>query len=66
MPDPCRIITHYPLLPARPHDIQLLDKLVEGFTGLVPADKGFIDAYRQVLLAERHGVGIVTPPRRGG
>jgi hypothetical protein len=59
------MITHYPLLPARPHDIRLLDELVEGFTGLVPADKGFIDAYRQVLLAERHAVVIVTPPRKG-
>jgi Transposase DDE domain len=59
------MITHYPLLPARPHDIRLLDELVEGFTGLVPADKGFIDAYRHGLLAERHGVVIVTPPRKG-
>ena len=31
---------------ARPHDIRLLDDLVEGFAGLVPADKGFFDAYR--------------------
>jgi len=59
------MILHYPLLPARPHDIRLLDDLVESFTGLVPADKGFIDAYRQALLAERHGVVIVTPPRKG-
>lgn len=54
-----------PLLPARPHDIQLLDELVEGFAGLVPADKGFIDAFRQALLAERHGVFVVTAPRKG-
>ena len=59
------MITHFPLLPARPHDIRLLDDLVEGFTGLVPADKGFIDAYRQGLLAERQGVVVVTPPRKG-
>jgi hypothetical protein len=58
------MITHYPLLPARPHDIQLLDDLVEGFTGLVPADKGFIDAFRQALLLERHGVLVVTAPRK--
>jgi hypothetical protein len=39
-------IIHYPLLPARPHDIRVLDELVEGFAGLVPAAKGVIDAYR--------------------
>jgi len=58
------MITHYPLLPARPHDIQFLDELVEGFAGMVPADKGFIDAYRQALLQEQ-GVLVVTPPRKG-
>ncbi len=61
----CGMITQYPLLPARPHDIRLLEDLIEGFVGMVPADKGFIDAYRQALLAERHGVRIVTPPRKG-
>jgi hypothetical protein len=40
------MITCYPLLPARPHDIRLLEDLVEGFTSVVPADKGFIDAFR--------------------
>jgi hypothetical protein len=30
----------------------------------VPADKGFIDAYRQALLAERQGVIVVTAPRK--
>lgn len=60
----CGMIIQFPLLPARPHDIQLLDELVEGFVGWVPADKGFIDAIRQALLAERHGVFIITPPRR--
>jgi hypothetical protein len=59
------MITGCPLLPARPHDIRLLDELVEDFAGLVPADKGFIDAYRQALLAERHGVFVVTAPRKG-
>jgi hypothetical protein len=59
------MIIYYPLLPARPHDIRLLDELVVGFVGLVPADKGFIDAYRQALLADRHAVVIVTPPRKG-
>lgn len=59
------MITWYPLLPARPHDIQLLDDLIEGFTGWVPADKAFIDAFRQAMLEERHGVVIVTSPRKG-
>lgn len=61
----CGMITHFPLLPARPHDLRLLDDLVEGFAGLVPADKGFIDTFRQALLAERHGVFVVTAPRKG-
>ena len=52
-------------MPARPHDIQLLDDLIEGFHGIVPADKGFIDAFRQSLLAERHGIHIITAPRKG-
>ena len=58
------MIMHYPLLPARPHDVQLTDELVAEFAGVVPADKGFIDAVRQELLAERHGVTLVTPPRK--
>jgi hypothetical protein len=59
------MITHYPLLSARPHDIQSLDTLLEGFEGLAPADKGFIDAFRHALLSERHGITVVTPPRKG-
>lgn len=58
------MISHFPLLPARPHDIHLLDTLVEGFVGVTPADKGFIDTFRQPLLEERHGVVVVTPPRK--
>ena len=58
------MIIHYPLLPARPHDVQLTDELVADFAGVVPADKGFIDAVRQALLEERHGVTLVTPTRR--
>jgi hypothetical protein len=59
------MIIAYPLLPARPHDIQLLDDLVAGFSGVAPADKGVIDAVRQALLAERHAVFVITPPRKG-
>lgn len=32
---------------------------------MVPADKGFIDAFRQFLLEDHHGVKVVTPPRQG-
>jgi hypothetical protein len=59
------MITYCPLLPARPHDINALADLVDGFAGIVPADKGFIDAVRQALLEERQGVLVVTPPRKG-
>jgi hypothetical protein len=36
------MIIAYPLLPARPHDSQLLDDLIAGFEGVVPAEKGFL------------------------
>ena len=58
------MITHYALLPARPHDIQSIDILLEEFEGAAPADKGFIDERRQSLLLERHGILVVTPPRK--
>ena len=58
------MIMHYPLLPARPHAVQLTDELVAEVAGVVPADKGFIDAVRQTLLEERHGVTLGTPPRK--
>ncbi|MCW5199741.1 IS982 family transposase, partial [Desulfobulbus sp. F1] len=44
------MITQYPLLSARPHDIQSIDTLLDGFEGITPADKGFIDAYRHSFL----------------
>ena len=61
----CGMITSYPLLAARPHDINHLETLVEDFVGCVPADKGFIDQYRQQLLGENHQVRIITPARAG-
>jgi hypothetical protein len=57
------MITHFPLLNARAHDVNHINALVEGFTGLCPADKGFIDPFRQPLLLERYGVKIVTPAK---
>ena len=59
----CGMITHCPLLAARPHDINHLDAWVEGFAGIVPADKGFIDAFRHALVQTRHHITIVTPAR---
>ena len=58
------MVTDYSLLPARPHDIQSLETLPEGFEGIAPADKGFIDEFRQCLLLKRHGILVVTPPRK--
>src|SRR4029077_11689215 len=46
----------FPLWPARPHGLRFLADLVEGCAGLGPADTGFLAAFRQGLLAERHGV----------
>ncbi len=57
------MITHFPLLNARAHDVNHTNALVEGFSGLCPADKGFIDPFRQPLLLDRYGVKIVTPAR---
>jgi hypothetical protein len=57
------MITHFPLLNARSHDVNHTNSLVEGFAGLCPADKGFIDPWRQPLLFQRYGVKIVTPKR---
>ena len=56
--------THYPLLAARPHDIQFLEALVDGYAGgLSAADKGFIDQYQHAMLAQPQGMHVVTPPR---
>ena len=57
------MITHYPLLAARPHDVNHTEALVEGFCGLAPADKGFIDPYRPHLLKQRYGIILVAPAR---
>ena len=58
------MVIHYPLLPARPHDSQLLDDLVAGFEGVVPADIAFIDAFRQQELARKRRIEMVTPVRK--
>ena len=58
------MIIHYPLLSARPHDSQFLDDLLDGFEGVAPADKGFVDAFRQTELARKRHVELVTPARK--
>jgi hypothetical protein len=58
------MITHYALLPARPHDLQLLDDLLAGFTGVAIGDKGFLDANRQQQLARKRSIELLTPARR--
>ncbi len=58
------MITHFPLLNARSHDVNHTNALVEGFAGLCPADKGFLDPFRQPLVYQRYGVKIATPVRK--
>ena len=58
------MITHFPLLSARVHDVNHLGSLIEGFSGTVPADKGFIDEYQQELWLETQQTQIVTPVRK--
>ncbi len=58
------MILHFPLLPARPHDVQLLGDLLDGFSGVALADKGFIDAWRQEQLAAKRAVELLLPPRK--
>ena len=58
------MITHFPLLSARPHDINHLGSLIEGFRGTVPADKGFLDEYQQELWQETQLTQVITPNRR--
>ena len=60
----CGLLTHDPFLAARPHDIQGLAPLVEGYAGgLLAADKGCIDQYPHASLAQHQGRHVGTPPR---
>lgn len=56
------MITHCPLLDARSHDVKHTEELLERASGLVAADKGFIDNDLQVLLSTQ-GITLVTPLR---
>ena len=56
------MITNYPLLPARPHDVNFLADLIDNFQGTILADKGFIGGFVNDIWQER-GVRIITPVR---
>ena len=58
------MILDYPLLPARPHDSQLLDDLLADFAGVITADKGFIGAFRQDTLARKRHIELIVPSRK--
>jgi hypothetical protein len=60
----CGMIMHFPLLAARPHDINHLERLTEDFRGIAPADKGFIALQLQQHLAAEQGVNVVTPRKK--
>jgi hypothetical protein len=60
----CGMIIDYPLLPARPHDSQLLDDLIAGFEGVIPADKAFVDHFRRENLARKRHVELIVPVRK--
>jgi len=55
------MITHFPLLSARAHDVNHLGTLIEGFSGTVPADKGFLDQYQQQLWLDIQQTQVITP-----
>ena len=60
------MIIDCPLLPARPHDSQLLDDLVAGHEGVVPANKAFVDHFRQENLALKRHIELVAPAEHAG
>jgi hypothetical protein len=58
------MILDYSLLPARPHDSQLLDDLIDGYEGIVVGDKGFLDTARQLNLPAARNVRLITPTHK--
>jgi hypothetical protein len=58
------MITHFPLLNARAHDVNHLGALIEGFSGTVPTDLGFLDEYQHRLWRETQHTQVITPTRR--
>lgn len=58
------MIVSYILLPASPHDSQLLDDLLAGYEGILLGDKGFVDRQRHRDLPLRRNILLLTPYRR--
>ncbi len=58
------MILDYALFPARPHDTQLLDDLIDGYEGVAIGDKGFLDTARQAHLPTARNVLLITPTRK--
>jgi len=59
---PIGIITHFPLLNARAHDVNRTNSLVEGFYGLCPADKGFIDPFLNLFCLKDAASALSLQP----
>ena len=57
------MITSASLLPARPHDVNFTEELVNGFGKTILGDKGFLDQFRQELLTDRYGTQLIVPKR---
>lgn len=58
------MITSAVLLPARPHDVNHTEELVDGFGQTILGDKGFLDPFRQTLLENRYGTELLVPKRK--
>lgn len=58
------MITLACLLPARPHDVNFTEELVNGFGNIVLGDKGFIDQFREEMLLDRYGTRLIVPKRK--
>ncbi len=51
-------------MPARPHDVNFTEQLIDGFGKTVLGDKGFLDPFRQELLNDRYGTQVIVPKRK--
>ncbi|MCA1624129.1 MAG: IS982 family transposase, partial [Acidobacteria bacterium] len=58
------MITFAWLLPARPHDVNFTEELVNGSSQTILGDKGFLDPFRQTLLEDRYGTKLIVPKRK--
>jgi hypothetical protein len=58
------MITFAALLPARPHDVNFTEELVNACGHTILGDKGFLDPFRQQLLEDRYGTRLIVPKRK--